>query len=94
MKTSSNYKLESNEEKYKFLIDNMQEMAIILDKTGKILFANKFTFKTLGYSEKEVIGKSITVFLTRDSLKKALYALTQEFLGKPQNAMEVEVRNK
>lgn len=83
-----------DEDKYKFLVDSMQEIAIILSKTGTILFANRSALETLGYTEEEVIGKSIVSFLTKGSLKKALYALAQEFLGKHQEEMEVEVKNK
>ena len=70
-----------SEKKYKFLIDKMNEMALILDKTGTILFANRSSLETLGYSEDEVIGKSMAGFLAKGSLKKALWALAQEFLG-------------
>jgi PAS domain S-box-containing protein len=70
-----------SESKYKFLVDRMMEMAFILDKTGTIRFANKFAYKTLGYEEKEVIGKSIADFLTPVTLAKAMYSLGQEFLG-------------
>ena len=86
--------LRESNKKYKFLIDSMQEMAIILDKTGKITFANKFTLTTLGYTNEEVIGKSIISFLTKKSFKIAIYALTQEFLGKPQDEIEIEIKNK
>ena len=86
--------LRESEEKYKFLIDNSKEIILILSKSGKILFANKIAFTSFGYSEKEIIGRSITRFLTKDSLKKALSALAQEFLGYPQPEMEVRIKEK
>ena len=87
-------RIRESEQKYRFLVDSMQEMAFILSKTGHILFANRATLKSLGYSEEEVVGKSITAFLTKGSLKQAFYALAQEFLGKHQKEMEIEAKSK
>ena len=86
--------LRKSEEKYKFLVDNSKEVILILSKTGKILFANKNALKNFGYSDEELIGKSITHFLTKDSIKKALYALTKEFFGHSQPVMEVRAKTK
>jgi len=86
--------LRKSEEKYKFLVDNSKEIILILSKTGKILFANKRALENFGYSDAELIGKSITHFLTKDSIKPALYALAQEFLGHSQPVMEVRANTK
>ncbi|MCK4252630.1 PAS domain S-box protein [candidate division WOR-3 bacterium] len=86
--------LEKDEEKYRFLVDNSKEIIIILSKTGKILFANRRTLSILGYSEKEIIGRSITHFLTKGFIRKAFYALAQEFLGHPYPEMGVQVKAK
>jgi len=86
--------LKESEEKYRFLVDRMEEMAVIVDKTGKILFANKYILTALGYNENEVVGEPIASFLMQDSLKKVGDALMQEFLGKPQGAMELELKTK
>ena len=86
--------LKESEEKYKLLVDRMQEITVILDRTGKILFANKFTLNTIGYTEKEVIGNSVFTFITKDSIKKAIYNLTQEFLDKKTGAWEIELITK
>ncbi len=86
--------LRKSEEKYKFLIDNSKEIILILSKTGKILFVNKNALKNFGYSDEELIGKSITHFLAKGSIRKALYALSKEFLGHPQPVMEIQVKTK
>ena len=86
--------LKQSEERYRFLVDNSKELFIILSKTGKILFANKSTLSCAGYSEVELTGKPISQFLTKDSVKKTMYALAQEFLRKPQPEMEVQIRTK
>jgi PAS domain S-box-containing protein/putative nucleotidyltransferase with HDIG domain len=77
-------------EGYRFLIDHSKEIILVLNKRGKIIFANKSTLTTFDYSKEELIGKSITHFLARGSIKKALYALAQEFLGRPQRELEIQ----
>ncbi len=86
--------LKESETRYKLLVDRMQEITVILDSTGKIVFANKFTLDTMGYTEKEFFGKSIFDFLTKDSIKQSAYNLAQEFLGKTMDSMEVGVITK
>jgi PAS domain S-box-containing protein len=86
--------LRKSEEKYKFLVNNSKEIILILDRRGKILFANQSALDTFGYSEKEVLGKKITNFLTKNSITKAFYALGREFLGIPYPEIEVQARTK
>jgi PAS domain S-box-containing protein len=86
--------IRESENRYKFLVDNSKEIILILSKRGKIIFANKGTLTNYGYSKEELIGKSITNFLTRDCIKKALDALAQEFLGHPYPEMEVQAKTK
>ena len=86
--------LRKSEEKYKFLVDNSKEIILVLDRKGKILFANRSALNTFGYSEKEVLGKKITDFLTKKSIRKALYALGREFLGIPYPEIEVQAKTK
>ncbi|MBN1156881.1 PAS domain S-box protein [Candidatus Woesearchaeota archaeon] len=90
----SEEKLKEQEERYKFLLENSKDLIFIFSKTGKILFTNKTAINVLEYDEKELIGKSIVSFLTKNSVKKAVYALSQEFLGRPQPEIEVEVKKK
>ncbi|MCX6575420.1 MAG: PAS domain S-box protein, partial [Candidatus Aminicenantes bacterium] len=82
------------ENKNKFLVDNSKEIILIVNKIGKIIFANKKTLTAFDYSQEEMAGKSIMHFLTRDSIKSALFALAQEFLGRPQPEMEVRAKTK
>ena len=86
--------LRESEEKYRFIVDNSKEAVFIISRTGKVLFINNCMLGISGYSENEVVGKSITRFLTGDSVKKALFALTQEFLGRPQPEIIVGVKTK
>ncbi len=87
-------RLGESEENYRFLVGNIEEIVLIISKSGKIVFANNKAMKIFGYPEEEMVGKSIASFLTKGSMAKATYALAQEFLGKPQPEMEVEARAK
>ena len=86
--------LRESEEKYRFLVDNSREIILIISKRGKILFANRIALTGFGYHEDELIGKSITRVLTKDSTMKALYSLAQEFLGRPQPEIELRLKAK
>jgi PAS domain S-box-containing protein len=86
--------LRKSEQKHRFLMDNIEEIVLIISKTGNIVFANNKTLETFRYSSEEIIDKSIVSFLTKNSIKKAMYALAQEFLGKHQPEMEVETKTK
>ncbi len=83
-----------DKQQYRFLLDNIEEMVLILSKTGKILFANNKALEVSGYLEREFIGSSVWNLLTKGSLKAAVYSLAQEFLGKPQQSLEVDIRTK
>lgn len=83
--------VKESKEKYKFIVDNSREIILIINKVGKIVFANKSTLKTIGYSKEEVIGKPFKYFLTKDSVKKALYSIKQDFLG---NSKKIELKVK
>ena len=84
-------KLQKSEEKYRFIVNNSREIILIISKAGKVIFANKSVLKTIGYSKKEVIGKQFKYFLTKDSVKKTLYSVKQDFLG---NSKKIGVKVK
>ena len=86
--------LSESRERYEFIIDKMRELVFIVSKTGEIIFANKAAQLISGYSAEEMIGMSLAKFLTQDSLKAALFALGQEFLGIHHHGMEVQVKIK
>jgi PAS domain S-box-containing protein len=86
--------LRESERRIRFLLDHSKELILILNKKGRIVFANNTALKNYGYSEEEIIGKSIAHFLTKTSLKNAFFALAQEFLRRPQRGFEVQIKAK
>jgi PAS domain S-box-containing protein/putative nucleotidyltransferase with HDIG domain len=83
-----------NTEGYRFLVDHSKEIILVIDKRAKIIFANQRTLDDFGYSREELFGKSITYFLAKGSMRKALLALAQEFLGRPQPELELEAKTR
>jgi PAS domain S-box-containing protein len=86
--------LRESEEQYKFLVNAIQIVVIILNKNGSVQFVNKFTCTLLGFTEQEMLTKSIMDFLSPALIPKVLTILAQEFLGHPQPGLEVEVKTK
>ncbi len=83
-----------SEQKYRYLVDHSKDIILILNKRGKITFVNKRTLDIFGYTQREMIGKSIASFLTKGSLQRGLSAIAQEFLGRPQKELEVQAKTK
>ena len=49
--------LKENEEKYRSLMDNMNDLVMFVDNDDKILYVNKRFKEKIGYSDSELIGK-------------------------------------
>lgn len=61
--------LRDSEKRFRTLYENAPIAYQSLDQTGKILEVNKAWLEMLGYEYNEVINKSITEFLTEDSIR-------------------------
>jgi PAS domain S-box-containing protein len=83
-----------SEQRYRYLVDHSKDIILVLNKRGKIAFANKRTSDIFGYTQQEMIGRSIASFLTKGSIRRALAAIAQEFLGRPQPELEVQAKTK
>ena len=55
--------LKDSEEKYRTLVETLSDGIISIDEEGKIIFWNKAAEEIFGYSQKEVIGKPITMIM-------------------------------
>jgi len=68
------------------IISSMDELLILLNQEGNILKVNKATLDTLQYSQYELEGKSFTMLLQEEHLKKvALKKITDEAVIKNQD---------
>jgi PAS domain S-box-containing protein len=55
--------LKKSEEKYRMLIDTMNDGLGVIDKEGLIIFVNNTLCELLGYAQDEIIGAPVTRFL-------------------------------
>jgi PAS domain S-box-containing protein len=71
-----NEQLRKSEERYHQMIDEVEDYAIILlDTEGIILHWNKGAERIKGYTPKEAIGKSFSIFYTKEDVEAGLPAL-------------------
>lgn len=61
--------LQKNEEKYRTLVETLNEGLVVLDSTGVITYNNRNMAEMLGYSESELMGKLGTDFADEASRK-------------------------
>lgn len=69
--------LKESEERFRSLIDNLIEAALIIDLNGKIIFANNSAAKLVGLSSPiQGVGKKVFEFLHPDYTKKVLQVIS------------------
>lgn len=51
--------LRRSEEKYRELVENANSIILRMDNMGKVTFMNEFALRFFGYSEDEIIGRSV-----------------------------------
>lgn len=66
------------------ILENTDNVVVLLDKKGQIIFANKKIEDWLGYKKEELIGKNVfsANILTNESIKISMVNLAKRFLGK------------
>lgn len=65
-------KLEESKNKYRFLVENLNEGIWFIDKDNLISFVNNNTVKMLGYERFEIIGKKLTDFICEEESISAI----------------------
>jgi len=86
--------LKKSEERYKYLIDHVSDITVVVDKNGRFQFVNKKAVETIGYSMEEIIGVPFSEIVLEEYVPILFDALKQEFEGKPVPPMEIKVRTK
>ncbi len=72
--------LRESEDRYRTIIETVNEGILMLDENGEIIFANEILAQMLGYPLREILGMSIFIFMddrNRQLLKYHLAALRQ-----------------
>lgn len=86
--------LKNSEKRYKYLLDNINEIALVVSLTGEIIFANQRACDLGGYEKKELEGKNMVKFLSKDSIFMAINGVKNEFLGRHKDSTTVGIKRK
>jgi PAS domain-containing protein len=78
---NSEHALRDSEQKYRSLLENIQEGIISVNSTGAIEFINERAANMLGYKVEEMIGASLLTFMYRENIKNATTQLRQRQQG-------------
>lgn len=84
-----------SEEKYKDLIDNLDDVIFQLSPEGEFTFVSPNREDFLGYSVSEVIGENISTFIHQDDAQKCIEFITNIInTKKPNKGLEYRVKHK
>ncbi len=87
--------LRQSEERYRTIIETMQEGYFEADLMGRYTYANDALYKRQGYSKEELIGMSNREFQDQTNAKKSYQAFNEVYrTGEPIKALEMEVIRK
>ncbi|MCJ7662839.1 MAG: PAS domain S-box protein, partial [Desulfobacterales bacterium] len=88
-------KLRQSEERYRTIIETMQEGYFEADLKGRYIFANDALCKRQGYSKEELVGMSNREFQDQTNAKKSYRAFHEVYkTGKPLKLLEMDVIRK
>jgi PAS domain S-box-containing protein len=87
--------LRKSELKYRHLVQSANTIILEMNTEGKITFVNRFAEEFFGYSESEILGKSVvgTIVPPRDTADNDLQAMIDDILIHPENYLRNENEN-
>ncbi|GEM_PF-199008 len=92
------HQVKENERKYRELVENANSIILRIDTAGRIHFLNEFAQTLLGYTEAELLGKSIldTIYDTTQETRQAFRKLVDDIALDPEKraVREEEVRTR
>lgn len=78
--------LQSSESRFRSVVETAHEAIITADKAGKIVFWNQHAETLFGYSEKEALGKPLTILMPERYRKKRLAGI-ERFISRGETRM-------
>jgi len=84
--------LKESEEKYRSILENMQDGYYEVDLQGNFTFVNNYLCNYLGYSREELLGRNYQEFLDKDTIKEVFNKFNQVYKDEiPRNTFETYV---
>ena len=86
--------LKESKEKYRLMIENINDLISIIDQLFKFEYVNENTLKNLlGYTSKEIIGRSYLDFVHPEDKDRAIETLTTDFRS-GMSVIELRIKHK
>ena len=86
--------LDDRERFYRALVEQARDLITVIDEQGVILFKNRSTEHSLGYSPSDLIGRSVFEFIHPDDLAPVRAAFAAAMRGEPGGPVEHRFRYK
>jgi PAS domain S-box-containing protein len=87
--------LRRSEERYRTILDEMQDGYFEVDLAGNCIFANEANCRNLGYPREELIGMNYRVYTAAEDVDKLYQAFNQAYLtGQPSRAINFGIVRK
>ena len=86
--------LKESEEKYRDLLENIEDLIYVMDGDGKFTFFNKALMKFSGYSEDEIKAKNFKNLITPKSFQNAKEIFKRQLKGEDVGAFELQFIDK
>ncbi|MCP4626456.1 MAG: PAS domain S-box protein [bacterium] len=87
--------LGENQEKYRIILESIEEGYFETDLSGNIIFYNDATSRILGWQKSELPGMNVRQYTSRDTARKLFKIFTEVYrTGKPCKAIEFEIIRK
>ena len=91
----SENQLRAGEEKYKSILDSMEDGYYEVDFAGNLTFFNQSMCRIIGYNRDELMGMNNRAFMDRENAQKVFDSFNQVFrTGEPSRALDWEVIRK
>jgi PAS domain S-box-containing protein len=88
-------RLRTDEEKYRTILNSIEEGYYEVDLTGNMTFFNDSMIRILGYSEEELMGMNNRRYMTEETAKVVYQTFNDVYrTGKPKKVFEWELINK
>jgi PAS domain S-box-containing protein len=87
--------LQESEERYRSILDNMEDGYFEVDMAGNFTFFNDSLCRELGYSQEEMMGMNNRQYMDKETAKKVYQAFNQVYAtGEPYKAYDWELTRK
>lgn len=83
-----------NEAKYRLIVENVFDLIVVLDTTGKVTYVSPSCEQISGYSPNEYEGKSSLEFIMKEDISKAQEQLHSILSSKKSEQAEIHLKHK